>query len=342
MISIIIPLYNKAHTIVNTLNTVFTQTYQDFEVIIVNDGSTDNGVEIINQNFSDNRIRIINQDNAGVSAARNKGAYESKFPYLVFLDADDEWMPEFLATIVSAIEKFPKAKMYGTAGGGKSYQTQNFTPKIINKYTNKIIEINYFINPDMMPHLGATVISKDIFHQSGGFPIGIKVSEDICLLLKIGLKNNIVYCGIPLHIYVGNVAGQTTAIRKEKKIENRKDEAYVYSLIYDLWLQNGKINRLVPIFLKYKLRHSFLCFLKSNDYESINILSVNLSLEIKQLLKNSFIKYINNPRYKTIMILYILYTKLLWRRYGFPVVGNNASINNIFLNLINNKKTYPL
>ena len=62
MISVIIPLYNKAHTIVNTLNTVMNQSYKDFEVIIINDGSTDNGVEIINKSFNDNRIKVINAE----------------------------------------------------------------------------------------------------------------------------------------------------------------------------------------------------------------------------------------------------------------------------------------
>ena len=71
MISVVIPLYNKAHTIVNTLQTVLNQTFKDFEVIIINDGSTDNGVEVINKHFNDSRIKIINQDNQGVSAARN-------------------------------------------------------------------------------------------------------------------------------------------------------------------------------------------------------------------------------------------------------------------------------
>lgn len=75
MISVVIPLYNKAHTIINTLNTVFNQIYQDFEVIIIDDGSTDNSVEIINQNFTDNRIKIIRQ----------------KMPELVRLEIE-EWM----------------------------------------------------------------------------------------------------------------------------------------------------------------------------------------------------------------------------------------------------------
>ena len=90
MISIIIPLYNKAHTIINTLNTVINQSYKDFEIIIVNDGSTDNGVEIISNSFNDSRIKIFNQTiprtetlaetaSEGVSIfsydAKSKGAY---------------------------------------------------------------------------------------------------------------------------------------------------------------------------------------------------------------------------------------------------------------------------
>ena len=90
MISVVIPLYNKAHTIVNTLTTVMNQTYKDFEVIIVNDGSTDNGVDLIKSNFNDSRIRIINQKNSGVSAARNCGIEEAKGNWIAFLDADDE------------------------------------------------------------------------------------------------------------------------------------------------------------------------------------------------------------------------------------------------------------
>ena len=72
MISIVIPLYNKAHTIVHTLNAVFKQEYLDFEVIIVDDGSTDNGGDN-QQHFHDNRIRIFHQENQGVSVARNRG-----------------------------------------------------------------------------------------------------------------------------------------------------------------------------------------------------------------------------------------------------------------------------
>ena len=96
MFSIVIPLYNKAHTIERTLSTVLNQSFKEFEVVIVNDGSTDNSEEVIRNFTSDSRIKIINQENQGVSAARNKGVSLSSFEYVAFLDGDDEWLPDYL------------------------------------------------------------------------------------------------------------------------------------------------------------------------------------------------------------------------------------------------------
>ena len=90
MISVVIPLYNKEKQIKRTLQSVLTQTFQDFEIVIVNDGSTDNStIEV--EKIKDSRIRLIHQENAGVSAARNKGIEEAKYELIAFLDADDEW-----------------------------------------------------------------------------------------------------------------------------------------------------------------------------------------------------------------------------------------------------------
>lgn len=88
--SIVIPLYNKEKSITTTINSVLNQTCGDFELIIVNDGSTDTSLEIV-QSIKDERIRIINQKNGGVSSARNQGIIEAKFDWIAFLDADDLW-----------------------------------------------------------------------------------------------------------------------------------------------------------------------------------------------------------------------------------------------------------
>src|SRR5699024_6424946 len=98
MFSIVIPLYNKELSITNTLQSVLNQTFTDFEVVIVNDGSTDNSVEKV-EAFNDPRIRLIHQANAGVSAARNKGIEEANYDWISFLDADDLWMENHLSIL---------------------------------------------------------------------------------------------------------------------------------------------------------------------------------------------------------------------------------------------------
>lgn len=89
MISIIIPLYNKEKTILQSIESVLSQSYRDIELIVVDDGSTDNSVSVV-ESIDDNRLRLITQENAGPSAARNTGAKEAKGDWIVFLDADDE------------------------------------------------------------------------------------------------------------------------------------------------------------------------------------------------------------------------------------------------------------
>ena len=95
--SVIIPLYNKEKYIQNTLQSVLNQTFENFEVIIVDDGSTDDGPEKVGL-ISDCRIRFIRKENGGVSSARNRGIAEARGEYIAFLDADDEWRPHALKT----------------------------------------------------------------------------------------------------------------------------------------------------------------------------------------------------------------------------------------------------
>lgn len=95
MFSIIIPLYNKADYIAETLKSVLNQTYCDYEVIVVNDSSTDNSLEVASS-FQDERIHIYTKENEGVSAARNYGIMHAKYDYIAFLDADDIWESDYL------------------------------------------------------------------------------------------------------------------------------------------------------------------------------------------------------------------------------------------------------
>ncbi|MCL5283043.1 MAG: glycosyltransferase family 2 protein [Planctomycetes bacterium] len=105
--SIIIPLYNKRPYICRALDSVLRQTYRNFEVVVVDDGSTDAGLELV-QAYRDTRFRMVRQANAGPGAARNRGLAESGGPYVAFLDADDEWMPTYLERMMAVLEAHPQ------------------------------------------------------------------------------------------------------------------------------------------------------------------------------------------------------------------------------------------
>ena len=114
--SVIIPLYNKAPYIEKALQSIVDQTFKDFEIIVVDDGSRDGSMEIAEQSLlrSTFPYRLICQANSGVSVARNNGVAQSQGDYLCFLDADDWWAPTFLEEMFGLIDEFPNAGIYGT------------------------------------------------------------------------------------------------------------------------------------------------------------------------------------------------------------------------------------
>lgn len=112
MISVVIPLYNKEKSIKSTIESVLAQTYINFEIVVVDDGSTDNSIDVVNS-IDDARIRLIKKNNGGVSSARNAGIIEAKGEYVAFLDGDDLWHPLYLETLNQLILDYPDAAIYG-------------------------------------------------------------------------------------------------------------------------------------------------------------------------------------------------------------------------------------
>ncbi len=111
MISVVIPLYNKEASIAQSLRSVLSQSYDDFEVVLVDDGSTDGSMSIV-ESMQDSRVRLIRQENGGPSKARNTGVKNAKGEWIVFLDADDELLPGALETFYSLGEKHPNIEMF--------------------------------------------------------------------------------------------------------------------------------------------------------------------------------------------------------------------------------------
>ena len=119
MFSVIMPVYNGEKFIDEAIESVFMQSENDWELIIVNDGSTDSTGEVLGKYDKNEKIRIINQPNSGVSVARNNGMENAKGDYIAFLDADDIWHDNHLETMKKLIEKYPDAGLYGTFSGAE-------------------------------------------------------------------------------------------------------------------------------------------------------------------------------------------------------------------------------
>lgn len=178
-ISIIIPLYNKEKSITSTIQSVLNQSYHDFEVIIINDGSTDNSFDIVNS-FDDNRIHIFNKENEGVSKARNLGVELATSELIAFLDADDTMYDNCLQNLLELREDYPKCDMWAGCF------CNTYMGKVLSYFGN----LNYgiitnphrkFFNEQFQIRTGNFIMTKSSFLELGGFSTDITVGEDFLL-----------------------------------------------------------------------------------------------------------------------------------------------------------------
>lgn len=206
MISVVIPLYNKEKSISSTLRTVLNQTFSDYEIVIVNDGSTDGSVEEI-EKVQDDRIRLVHQPNAGVSAARNRGIEEAKGDLIAFLDADDEWKPEYLATQYHLFQKYPECSVFAC-----NYEFRDVSGKVTPTLIHKLpfvgedgILSNYFevASCSHPPICSISVmVKKQVMQAIGGFPLGIKSGEDLLTWARLAVNGMIAYSKRPLAVFI--------------------------------------------------------------------------------------------------------------------------------------------
>jgi glycosyltransferase involved in cell wall biosynthesis len=200
--SVIIPLYNKEQFIENTLRSVLAQTFTDFEVIIVNDGSTDQSGQKVSA-FTDERIRYVSKSNEGVSATRNHGISLAATDFITFLDADDYWYPEFLKTMKNNISDFPDQKVFSAAVEIETPKT--ILPAVYSiEGTNENQVVDYFESSEIVTSIctSCAVFHKSVFDKSGVFDMAMNNSEDIDLWMRIGLDFPVVFSRKILARYV--------------------------------------------------------------------------------------------------------------------------------------------
>jgi len=195
--TVIIPLFNKAEHILRTLNSVAWQKYPAAEIIVIDDGSTDDGALIV-KNANMKNVRLIHQANQGVSAARNNGVALASHEYIAFLDADDQWLPLFLDEVARLILKFPQAKFFGTSYQIVESENTYSDAKICLKNLNPegVILDDYFkiaSQGDLPFTMSSMVIQQSLFNSIGGFPLDEPIGEDQDLFCRVALNTDIAY-----------------------------------------------------------------------------------------------------------------------------------------------------
>ena len=218
--SVIIPLYNKAPYIRKALESVLAQTYIDYEVIVVDDGSTDGSAEIAESFLQDpasrfspfaSRLSLFKQPNQGVSAARNAGVAQAQGEYLAFLDADDWWEPTYLERMAQLIEDYPDAGLYAC---NYVYYKPGKTHVALNISTGYINYPKAYYESDAMPvWTGAAMIPRYVYEKMGGFPLGFKLGEDFLLWSQIALRYPVAFLNEPLAWYNNDVPATLRATR---------------------------------------------------------------------------------------------------------------------------------
>ncbi len=171
-VSVIIPLYNRGEYIARAIDSVLQQTFQNFEIIVVDGHSTDSGPSVV-MSIDDSRIVFFEQEGKGLALARNQGVNRARTDFIAFLDADDEWSPSHLASLIRLRENYPNAGIYATTY--KRIEPGNVVkiPKFraIPPPTWEGLIPNYFLTGTLgaTPIIPTSVgIPKDVFTKVGG------------------------------------------------------------------------------------------------------------------------------------------------------------------------------
>jgi glycosyltransferase involved in cell wall biosynthesis len=276
--SIIIPLYNKANYIENTLKSILNQTYTNYEIIIINDGSTDSSESKVLE-FMGNRIQLYNQKNQGAAMARNLGIEKAKYEYIAFLDADDLWMENHLETLSALIQDFPNAGIYASR-----YQLISKEGKISIPKFNRISEDFYGIIPDYfdasLNYAVATsssiAVPKYVFEKIGNFKSEISSGQDVDMWIRIASKYQVALSAkitATYLYYIENSLSKTPILEKKIKdfVNYRLEEE-----------SNPSLKKYLDIYrMEYALQYKIAGANKQSKELYGEILKENISLKSK-------------------------------------------------------------
>ncbi|MCX7957121.1 MAG: glycosyltransferase [Endomicrobia bacterium] len=285
-ISVVIPTYNRVSFVIEAIESVFNQTYKDFEVIVVNDCSQDNTEKILTNRYG-NKIKIISHSsNLGLSAARNSGINYSNGEYIAFLDDDDIWLPNKLEEQISFMETH---RFLWSATNGKIFSIEkqkvlyyhNDIQKAYDGYVLYRLFFDNFIGPS------SVIINKRIFEKVGGFYDEKIVAEDWDMWLRISIHYPLGYIYQPLVIYRYHPNRKTNIRNISEQIKR------VYNTVERInSIVPGKLNRFkTRCLVRIKYLYSKILFKRKRYKESFELLKFCLKFPTYMLLiiTNSYI-----------------------------------------------------
>jgi glycosyltransferase involved in cell wall biosynthesis len=251
-VSVIIPTFNRAHCIAGSIESVLAQTFQELEVIVVDDGSTDDTTAIL-ERFGQ-RIRVIRQDNRGVSAARNAGIRVARADWIAFQDSDDMWHPEKLQTQMECLERYQARMCFTrsvTDNGELVEDIEEIASTSVEDGVYRIEQsgvIDSVSRAARHPYLQTLVIAKDLLDRAGDFDTTLSAAEDTQLIFNLAFSSGFLYVDRPLVVVHRGTLGSLTYDPRPESAARRygaylRVQATMYWRLLETYPQNAPVTR---------------------------------------------------------------------------------------------------
>lgn len=300
--SVIIPLYNKENYIESAIKSILNQTFTDYEVLIINDCSTDKSVEKVTP-FVSEKVRLIHHEkNGGLSVARNTGIAHATTNYITFLDGDDVWKPTFLETIHQLIINYPEARIFGTnyeeVYKSKTYQPHNGSSALATGFTGYINFFKINVRQGIYNH-GSVCFHKEVYEKVGNYNPEIKFSNDIDFNIRANYHFKLAYSNTVQMSYLMEVQHQIT----RNSILHKQIPNYD---IYEDWAKDNPDLKKHLDFFRYVLAKKLKKDGDTSDWKKIvqSIDAKNLNWKQKMLLKCPQSLLLLVDKVKSILIRY--------------------------------------
>lgn len=303
LVSVIIPTYNSSSYIKNTLKKLEQQSYCNFEIVVVNDGSKDNTLEILEQEaISNQKLVIINKANGGVSSARNAGIKAAKGEFISFLDDDDQYDPAFLDKMYARHLETGANAIYC---GLHRYQGRDTgTYKSIDSNFAEGLILLDFLNKKVKFHVGGIFLKREYVEEIGlYFDERLRLGEDLLFIYKLLTLCHV--SSVPSYMYT-HMFREDSLMNSKRTLNHYQHESYAHSLIYQAMeavYQGEERHKVLQMLAEKMFHHKIRYMWKTLLYGDFNLLKQLVAENKDELSERSNLNNFDAKSMKKIKIL---------------------------------------